>query len=284
MRAMHKWQSMLPCLHCGGEKAPCQKGIKTVPLFFYVEVTRSMPAFAASPVGEGLRRALPILLGYLPVGFAFGVLAVKNNIPAGLAVAMSVLMFSGSGQFVFAAMWGAGASMFSTIAAILIVNLRYLLQSAAQSPWLAGLPRTQRFLLGLGLTDETFAVHVTAFQQGWQRNLVTLFVCNHTAQLGWVGGSAIGAFCGELVHDVKPLGLDYALTAMFLALLAPQCKSRLHVLVAIFTAALAIALRGLGMSQWNIALSTVVGASLGTWLLLRGQGKAAATSKNGARS
>ena len=34
-----------------------------------------------SPVAEGLRRALPIVLGYVPVGFAFGVLAVKNNIP-----------------------------------------------------------------------------------------------------------------------------------------------------------------------------------------------------------
>lgn len=49
----------------------------------------------ASPAAEGLRRALPIVLGYVPVGFAFGVLAVKNNIPPSLAVAMAVLMFSG---------------------------------------------------------------------------------------------------------------------------------------------------------------------------------------------
>lgn len=222
-----------------------------------------------SPAAEGLRRALPIMLGYLPVGFAFGVLAVKNNIPPALAVAMSVLMFSGSGQFVFASMWGAGASALSIIAAVGIVNLRYLLQSAAESPWLAFLPRFRRFLLGLGLTDETFAVHVTAFQQGWKCSLTTLFVCNHSAQLAWVSGAAIGAFCGELVQDVKPLGLDYALTAMFLALLVPQCVSRLHVVVAVFTAALSIALRGVGMSQWNIALATVTGASLGVWLLLR---------------
>ena len=223
----------------------------------------------ASPLAEGLRRALPIVLGYLPVGFAFGVLAVKNNIPPSLAVAMSVLMFSGSGQFVFAGMWGAGASSLSIIAAVFIVNLRYLLQSAAESPWLAGLPRMQRFLLGLGLTDETFAVHVTAFQNGWQRSLTTLFVCNQTTQAAWVSGAAIGAFCGELVRDVKPLGLDYALTAMFLALLVPQCVSRLHVVVALFTATLSIGLKAAGMSQWNIAVATVLGASAGTWLLLR---------------
>lgn len=231
-----------------------------------------------SPVAEGLRRALPIVLGYVPVGFAFGVLAVKNDIPPALAVGMSVLMFSGSGQFVFAGMWGAGAGAASIIAAVGIVNLRYLLQSAALAPWYAGLARFPRLLLGLGITDETFAVHVTAFQNGWRRSLTTLFVCNQTAQLGWVAGSALGAFCGELISDVKPLGLDYALTAMFLALLVPQCVGRLHVLVAVFTLGLSIALRALGMSQWNIALATVAGASLGTFLLCRREGRTAASA------
>ncbi|WP_165176769.1 AzlC family ABC transporter permease [Desulfovibrio sp. ZJ369] len=220
---------------------------------------------------EGLRRALPIMLGYVPVGFAFGVLAVKNNIPPALAVGMSLLMFSGSGQFVLASLWGAGAGILSVIAAVFIVNLRYLLMSAAESPWLAALPRCQRFLLGLGLTDETFVVHITALQQGWKLRLSTLYVCNSATWLSWVAGSAVGAFCGEQVSDVKPLGLDYALTAMFLALLVPQCVSRLHVLVAVFTAALSIGLRGAGMSQWNVAVATILGASLGAALLCRKQ-------------
>ena len=223
---------------------------------------------------EGLRRALPIMLGYVPVGFAFGVLAVKNNIPPALAVGMSLLMFSGSGQFVLASLWGAGAGVLSVMAAVFIVNLRYLLMSAAESPWLAALPRCRRFLLGLGLTDETFVVHVTALQQGWKLRLPTLYVCNAATYLSWAAGSAVGAFCGELVSDVKPLGLDYALTAMFLALLVPQCVTRLHVLVAVLTAALSIGLKGAGMSQWNVAVATILGASLGTLLLCRKQPQA----------
>ena len=59
------------------------------------------------------------------------------------------------------------------------------------------------------------------------------------------------------------------LTAMFLALLVPQCVSRLHVLVALFTTTLSISLKAAGMTQWNIAVATVLGASLGTWLLVR---------------
>lgn len=227
---------------------------------------------SSHPFVEGLRRALPIILGYVPVGFAFGVLAVKNDIPPGLAVAMAVGMFSGSGQFVFAGLWGAGAGALSIIAAVLIVNLRYLLMSAAQSPWMATLPRRIRFLLGLGLTDETFAVHITALQQGWKLDLTTLFTCNCSTHLGWLIGCTIGAFCGGLVNDVRPLGLDYAITAMFLALVVPQCVSRLHVLVAVFTAALSIALRAAGMSQWNVAVATVIGASLGLLLFYRQHG------------
>lgn len=216
----------------------------------------------------GLGRALPIVLGYLPVGFAFGVLAVKNGIPPGLAVAMSVLMFSGSGQFVFASLWGGGAGILSTAAAVGIVNLRYLLMSAAEAPWLNGVSRLKRFLLGIGVTDENFVVHATALQSGWRLNTAVMFVCNQTTQLAWVGGSAIGAFCGSLVDDVRPLGLDYAITAMFLALLVPQCSSRLHLLVAVFTMCLSIALKAGGMSQWNVAIATVAGATVGLGLSL----------------
>lgn len=211
----------------------------------------------------GFKRGLPIIMGYLPVGFAFGVLAVKNGITPGLAVAMGVLMFSGSGQFVFASMWGGGAGILSTSVAVGIINLRYLLMSMAESPWLTGISRQKRFLLGLGITDESFVVHATALQTGWLLNTTTMFVCNQSTQLGWVSGCAIGAFCGGLVDDVKPLGLDYAITAMFLALLVPQCSSRTHLIIAIFTMCLSIALKTAGFGQWNIALATVAGATLG---------------------
>ena len=222
-----------------------------------------MPKIPRRPLLEGLKRALPIMLGYLPVGFAFGVLAVKNNIPPPLAVGMAVLHFSGSGQFVFASLWGAGASILSTVVAVFIINLRYLLMSAALLPWLSHLPRWQRFLLGLGITDENFAVHVSAFQRGWPLSIATLFACNTATHTSWIVGCAIGAFFGEFVADVRPLGLDYAITAMFLALLVPQCVSRLHVLVAVFALGLSVVFKIMGMGQWNIALATILGASLG---------------------
>ena len=54
---------------------------------------------------------------------------------------MSMLIFAGSGQFVLAGLWGAGAGALSVIVAVFVVNLRHLLMSAAIAPHLSSLPR-----------------------------------------------------------------------------------------------------------------------------------------------
>ena len=223
----------------------------------------------APALREGLKRALPIVLGYVPVGFAFGVLAVKNTIPPGLAIAMSFFMFAGSGQFVAVSLWGAGVGISSVVLTVFVVNLRHLLMSAALTPHMEGVKRWQRFLLGCELTDETFGVHISAFQRGWARSLTTLYSCNVTAHASWVAGSAVGAFGGSLITDVRPLGLDYALTAMFLALLIPQCRTRLHVVTALVAVGISVGLKLHGAGQWNVIAATVAAATLGAWLSLR---------------
>jgi len=222
-----------------------------------------------SPFRLGFQRALPIILGYLPVGFAFGVLAVKNNIPPSLAVALSIGMFAGAGQFVTISMWISGAGLVSTTVAVLVTNLRYLLMSLALVPHSTSLKGIPRFIFGWHITDEIFAVNVTALQNGWPINLTTLFSTSFLAQAGWVGGTALGVFCGGLLTDVKPLGLDYALTGMFIALVVPQCTDRPQVVVALLAAILSVCLRLAGLGQWNVVLATVIAASIGVLLTQR---------------
>ncbi len=220
----------------------------------------------SSPFMEGIKRAFPIVLGYTPVAFAFGVLAVKNDISPGLAIIMSICIFAGSGQFVAASLWGAGVGAASVILTVFIINLRHLLMSASLATHTQSAKRWQRFLIGIQLTDETFGVHATAFQKGWKLSLTTLYACNSTAQLSWVFGTIIGVYFGALIEDVRPLGLDYALTAMFLALFIPQCQTRLHVLVGVFAGCASIALKLGGLGQWNVIVATVLAASLGLFL------------------
>ena len=212
-------------------------------------------ADVSAEILRGVRMGTPIVLGYLPLGFAYGVLAVKSGIPALWAVAMSALIFAGAGQLIAAGMIGAGAPVLSIVLANLMVNLRHILMSAALAPDVRPLSRTLRTLFALEVTDEVFAVHTSD--------------CNITAHLGWIAGTAVGAFSGELVTDVRPLGLDYALPAMFLALLLPLCAERLHLMVAVAAALFSLGLNLAGAGRWSVILATLLAATLGLWLACR---------------
>ncbi len=224
---------------------------------------------SAGLILQGVRMGLPIVLGYIPLGFAFGVLAVKAGMPPFIAVAMSVFVLAGSGQLIAANLVAAGASAFTVIFANFMVNLRHILMAAALAPHLAPLSKPLRALFALEMTDEVFAVHSTAFRQGMSCEAPRLFGCNVTAHLGWIGGTALGAFSGTLISDVRPWGLDYALPAMFLGLLLPLCWERLHLLVAVLSALLSVLFTLAGLGKSSVIVATVLAAALGVWLALR---------------
>ena len=232
-----------------------------------------MPASSSqSCVRDGIRRGLPVVLGYLPLGFAFGVLAVQNGIPAWAAVAMSVFVFAGSAQFIAAGLWGAGASVFSIVFTTFVVNLRHLLMAASLAPWLSPFSRLRQTLFGVELTDETYALHSTAMRMGEAPVPAVLHAANITAHAGWVGGTILGVIAGDLLPDPQRFGLDYALPAMFLALLVPQCRERLLFAAALCSGVFSVCLALAGAGRWNVILATLATATLATWLTARREG------------
>lgn len=231
-------------------------------------MTESKDRTEASGVWKGVRQALPIVMGYLPVGFAYGVLARKVGISEWNTVLMSVLVYAGSAQFIAVSLLAAAASPVSIVLTTFIVNLRHLLMSAALAPYLRNWTRLQQALFAFELTDESFALHARRFPEG-RTGTAETYALNVTAQLSWVAGSAMGIFGSNLIGDVKPLGLDYALSAMFIALLVGQVRSNLHVVVAALSAMLSVGFMLAGAGQWNVILATVCGATAGTVLSFR---------------
>jgi len=74
---------------------------------------------------------------------------------------------------------------------------------------------------------------------------------------------------GNLIQDVRPFALDYALPAMFIALLVLQIKNRTYLLIAVFSAILSLILWQFGVTQWHVIIATIIAASIGagvdTW-------------------
>ena len=213
-----------------------------------------------------MRAALPVLLGYLAIGFAFGVLART----AGLSVAeiglMSLLVYAGSAQFIGVGMLSAGASASAIISTTLLVNLRHLLMSTALVPSLRRNSVGRNALLAYGITDETFAVNA-ALLQGRAADPRFVAGLHVTAQSSWVAASLAGALLGQMLQNTPALGLDFALPAMFVGLLVPQLngperRPRLAAALAAAGVSTGAALLSPG-NNWGIIVATLTAATLG---------------------
>lgn len=215
-----------------------------------------------SPLASAFRQALPIIMGYVPVGAAFGVLAHKTGLSMLSTMLMSIMVFAGSAQLIAVAMFAAGMPPLSIIATTFVVNLRHLLMSASLAPNLRSWKKWEMAVFAFEITDESFAVHSTRFSNGDNSKSVSILI-NVIAQLSWCAATWIGFMTGSAIPDVKPLGLDYALPAMFIALLSMQVKNGLHLFVAGFTGMAAIVLIQSGADQWSVILATLLGATFG---------------------
>jgi 4-azaleucine resistance transporter AzlC len=209
-----------------------------------------------------LTPALPVVLGYIPVGFAYGVLGVNAGISTLNTILMSIIVFAGSAQLMATGFFAQGLNPFSIIITTFVVNLRHLLMSASLSAHMREWKKVEVAGFCYELTDETFAVHSLRFSEGDTSALPAMSI-NLICQFSWVVGTILGVLAGNLISDVKPFALDYALPAMFIALLILQVHHRKHVIVAIIGAVISIILWKIGITQWNVILATVVGATLG---------------------
>jgi 4-azaleucine resistance transporter AzlC len=227
-------------------------------------------------LARGLAQATPIVLGYLPIGFAYGALATNAGLSARNVVMMSLITYAGASQFIAAGLFAAGASPASIVLTTFVTNLRHLLMTASLAPHLSGWRWPRLAAFGYQVTDETFAVHAARLAAEPIRP-VEAFCVNVAAQAAWISGSWLGVLGGQILPDPRPWGLDYALPALFVALLIlqirPADKERADpsqtvrlVVVAGVSGIAAMVLSLLGVDPWGVILATLLGATLGAIL------------------
>ncbi|HEY8551924.1 MAG TPA: AzlC family ABC transporter permease [Thermaerobacter sp.] len=221
-------------------------------------------AEAGRAFGRGLLAGLPIVAGYLPIGLAFGVVAVQAGLTAAEALAMSLLVFAGSAQFAAAGMLAAGAAPAALVATTFLINLRHVLFGAALAPRLGERRWSRLAVAAFGLTDEVFAVAQATLDRAprpWPY-LIGLEVAAYTS---WCGASWLGAVIGGALEGLAAWGLDYALPAMFLALIALQLGGRpgRGLVVAAVAACVSLAVGALGWPHWRVLAAALVGSAVG---------------------
>jgi 4-azaleucine resistance transporter AzlC len=217
---------------------------------------------------RGVGLGFPILLGYTPVGVAFGVLAVASGFTAFQAVLCSATAIAGAGQFIGLSIVAAGNSLSSALMATAVVNLRYVLFASTLSPYLHGLTPLGQAPLAFTLTDETFAVNISDQRAGLSTPASMLGV-GAIAWLGWVAGTALGAFGAGWVGDPTRWGADFAMPAMFTALCVALAENRRHVIVGVLAGVVTLGLSTLSAvgvrveSSWGVVIAAIGAATVG---------------------
>jgi len=220
-------------------------------------------------VKGGVRAALPIVLGYIPVGVAFGVLARKAGLNPLEAGAMSFLVYAGASQFIAVEMISSGASLVPIILTTFFVNLRHLLMSSTVSLYFNRQSLRVMGLLSAQLTDESFAVAMADTSKISNRPRY-LFALQMTSQLAWISGSVAGALFGSFIKS-SSYGIPFALPALFICLLVLQLKSRIHFWVMGLAGIFSLFFRELLPGNWYMIGAALVASIAGLFIELNGR-------------
>lgn len=169
------------------------------------------------------KTCMPVILGYIPAGFAFGLMmsAAGENILT--SVVMAVAMYAGAGQYIAVDMIKNNASYITIAITTFLVNSKHLFYGLSLMDKYKD-TGVRKIYLMFALTDETYALLTsTEFPKDVSKNTYMLFV-SAINQLAWVTGCTLGAVFGNAVSfDTR--GLDFAMTALFIVIITEQWQS-----------------------------------------------------------
>lgn len=224
---------------------------------------------------NGLVAGIPISIGYIPIGIAFGLLAKTMGIPVYIGILMSLTIFAGASQFVGVNLIALGVSYPEIILTTFILNFRHFLMSASISQKLEkNIAKKTLALLSFGITDETFMVNSMREESKLPASFV--FGVNLIGFSSWNVGTWLGIFLGSALPASVQSSMGIALYVMFIGLLVPSLKKSRPFLI--------IALVAMGISAfihwvppfsslstgWNIIITTIISDFIGAILFPKG--------------
>lgn len=232
--------------------------------------TRELPAtgderatFTLAGLMRGARRALPVAIGVFTVGLVFGVLARQARLSVVEATLMSVMVYAGASQFVALSLWL--ITPFPVITIILttfVVNLRHLLMGASLRPWFSRIPRVAAYCSLFFMVDESWALTMGEYSSG-RRDAAFLLGSGGLLFLAWVASTVAGQIAGASIQNPARWGLDFAFTAVFIALLAGMWRGRSQLLPWVVAAGTALAAYHWLPGEWYIVLGGLAGSLTG---------------------
>ena len=217
---------------------------------------------------EGARDVSPILLGVVPFGMIAGASAINAGFSTLQAMSMSVVVFAGASQLAAIDLLARGAAVPVVVLTVLVINLRFIMYSAALTPHFSHLPARWKVLVSYLLTDQAFVVVVNRYQSepGMARRRWYYLGTAMILWITWQFGTIVGVFLGNLVP--ASWELDFTVPLVFVALLVPTLGDRGNRMAALIAGGVALAGQGLPYNL-GLILAAFAGIGLARWVEIR---------------
>lgn len=184
---------------------------------------------------KGIKKSLPITLGYFPVSFTFGIMATSLGLNPFIALIISLSNFTSAGQFAGTSLIFSGGSFIEIGITVFVINIRYMLMSFSLSQKIEKMPSIKKAIMSFGITDETYAL------MAMEEKKLPFSYCMGIVTgpfLGWAAGTFAGAVSSSFLSESMQNAMGIALYAMFLAIIIPPAKRYRPILIVVIIAAI----------------------------------------------
>lgn len=210
---------------------------------------------------------VPVLMGYLAIGIAFGLMLQEIGYNFIWAFFMSLTIYAGSGQYLGVTLLGTGAALGTVAVMTLLINFRHLVYGLSMLEKFRGMGMRKLYMI-FSLTDETYALLASAKAPVGVNPKQFYFAIALLDQSYWVLGSIIGGVAGALL-PIDITGIDFAMTSLFVVIAVDQWKAyRNHIPALAGAAVTAVFLLIVGGILGSAAQQKLLLVSLGVIVLL----------------
>lgn len=215
--------------------------------------------FSVGGVRDGFIECVPIALGVAGYGVVFGVLARQAGLTVAEAAFMSATVLAGAAQLIAIKLWETPIPVVAVIGTTFIVNLRYVLMGAALRPWFSQLSPLKAYGSVFFTADENWALTMGRLKSGSQQGAY-LLGSGLAIWSFWIVATVIGAIAGGVIGEPSQYGLDFVLTAVFIAIAVGLWEGKSSLLPWLTAFGIATLSAQLLPGRWYILLGGVAGS------------------------
>ncbi len=175
-------------------------------------------------IGFAFRQSVPVMLGYIFLGIAFGLLLQDAGYSFVWAFFISVIVYAGSMQFIMVSLMTGGAGLLYTAVMTFFINGRHIFYGLSFVEKYKKMGKACPYMV-FSLTDETYSVLCgTKVPEGMKEDKVFFWISlfDHSY---WVAGSVLGAVAGSYI-TIDTTGIDFSMTALFLVIVVEQWQEQ----------------------------------------------------------